>query len=211
MADGTFAPARGLRCGGAWVVVRGMPFGLEKIRPRSTAAWGRLVRWVVIGVVASLIGRFWHPYYGFTSLLQADAVTEARLAASLRDGPIYFYREAGRYDGAYYAQIAISPALRDPGLTAAIDDLGYRARRILLSAVAWVAGGGDPITAVHVYAWLNPLLWLILAAISWRLFPVEDWRGTLVWTGLLLANGVLASVRLSERVGVVAMYESSAG
>ena len=87
--------------------------------------------------------------------------------------------------------------MRDPALGEAIDDLGYRARRILLSAVAWLAGGGDPVAAVHVYAWLNPLLWLVLAWHMCRLIPVREGWATFAWAGVMLARGVLASVRLA--------------
>ncbi|HEY8994582.1 MAG TPA: hypothetical protein VIM71_07975 [Lacunisphaera sp.] len=164
---------------------------------KSTAWRGRVLRAVLIAVVGFLVGRYWDPYYGFTSLLQADPVTESLLPASLRDAPVFIHRDVGRYDGAYYAQIATSPLLRDPALAEAVDDLGYRARRILLSALAWLAAGGDAVTAVHVYAWINPLLWLILAWQTWRLFPVEDRRATFAWMGMMLASGVLASVRLA--------------
>ena len=162
-----------------------------------TDAW-RLARIAVIAGFVLLIGRYWNPYYGFTALLQADPVTESLLPATLRDTPVFIHRDAGRYDGAYYAQIATSPTLRDPALAGAVDDLGYRARRILLSGVAWVAGGGDPVRIVHAYAWLNVLLWFGFAALLWRVFPAADGgRALLGWAALLLASGTLASVRLA--------------
>jgi hypothetical protein len=167
----------------------------EMLKPAATR--GRLLRIALIATGAFLIGRHWDPYYGFTSLLQADPVSESLLPASLHDSPIFIHRDIGRYDGVYYAQIATSPALRDPDLDKAVDYLGYRARRILLSALAWMMGGGDPVTAVHVYAWMNPVLWLVLAALAWRLFPTADARATFAWAGLMLASGALASVRLA--------------
>ena len=152
----------------------------------------------MIAGFALLIGRYWNPYYGFTSLLQADPVTESLLPATLRDTPIFIHRDVGRYDGAYYAQIATSPTLRDPALAEAVDDLGYRARRILLSAIAWAAGGGDAVRTVHVYAWLNVFLWFGFAALLWRVLPVEaGGRALLGWAAVLLASGTLASVRLA--------------
>jgi hypothetical protein len=164
----------------------------------SPVAYWRLARFVVIAGFILMLGRYWHPFYGFTSFLQADVVTKASLPESLRDTPIFIHPEVGRYDGAYYAQIATNPALRDPALAVAVDDLAYRARRILLSAVAWVAGGGQPVAAVHAYAWLNVILWFILAALAWRIFPVtEGWRATLAWAGLVMAGGTMASVTLA--------------
>jgi len=181
----------------ARVVVDAMSLRSKLPAPSPAGAW-RLARIVVLAGFVCLIGRFWNPYYGFTALLQADAVTKSLLPESLRAAPLFIHRDAGRYDGAYYAQIAASPALRDPALAAAVDDLGYRARRILLSAIAWAAGGGDPVRAVHVYAWLNVILWFGFAALLWRLFPVDaGGRALLGWAGLVLASGTLASVRLA--------------
>lgn len=179
------------------LVVRGM-FDRLRTTLKSAGAWDRVARLALLLAFALLIGRFWSPYYGFTSLLQADPDTEALLPASLQDAPIFIHREAGRYDGAYYAQIATSPGLRDPELAMAVDDLGYRARRILLSAVAWIVGGGDAVGAVHAYAWLNVVLWFALAWLLWLILPAGGgWRNTLAWAGLLLASGTLASVRLA--------------
>lgn len=144
-----------------------------------------------------LLARFWDPYYGFTALLQANEVTAATLPPELRDAPVFIHRGEGRYDGAYYAQIAIDPTLRHPALNEAVNSLGYRARRILLSAVAWVAGGGEPVAVVHAYAWLNVILWLVLAWLGWRIFPIDGgWRATLAWIGVL-SGGALLSVRLA--------------
>lgn len=161
------------------------------------AGW-RGARIAVIAAFILMLGHTWHPFYGFTRYLQADPVTEAALPASLRDTPLFIHPVVGRYDGAYYAQIATSPALRDPEVRQALDDAGYRGRRILLSAIAWAAGGGDPVSAVHAYAWLNVILWFALAALAWRIFPAtEGWRSTLAWAGLLLAGGTMASVTLA--------------
>jgi hypothetical protein len=144
-----------------------------------------------------LIGRQWHPYWQFTSFLQIDGLMVKRAIPAVRSEPIFVHPDAGSYDGGYYAQIATDPGLRDPALRTAMDDFGYRARRILLSAVAWAAGGGDPLAAMRAYAWLNIVLWLGLAVLLWRVFPVDDWRGTAAWTGMLFGAGVLFSVRFA--------------
>ena len=156
---------------------------------------GGLVRCGLLVFFLWLAGRFWDPYHGFTKLLQVDANSASYMLPVLRSGPIYVYRDSGGYDGQFYAQLATSPALRDPGLPAAIDNLGYRARRMLLCWVAWAAGGGDPVSAVRVYAGMNVVLWFGLAALLWRIFPVGEWRATVAWAGLLFAAGTLHSVR----------------
>lgn len=163
----------------------------------SPATVAGLVRLALVAGFVWLVGRYWHPYYGFTELLQANEETEATLPAPLRDAPIYIHRGEGRYDGAYYALIAADPALTDPALAPATLLLGYRARRILLSAVAWVVGGGEPVAAVHAYAWGNVVLWFVLAVLAWRIFPPrEGARATFAWMALLF-GATLLSVRLA--------------
>ena len=154
----------------------------------------RLGRAGLVLFMVWLAGRHWHPYYGFTRFLQMDAASAAATLPELRAAPIFTY-EYG-YDGHYYAQLAARPAVNDPALSGAIDSVGYRARRILLSWLAWAAGGGDPVAAVRAYAGLNLMLWAGLAALLWRIFPGATWRETLAWGGVLFSAGVLHSVRL---------------
>jgi hypothetical protein len=164
---------------------------------RSAATVGRVVRVLVVLGFALVVARHWHPYYGFTGFLQFDPLTAEVALPVVHEETIYVHPEPGSYDGGYYSQIATSPTLRDPALRTAIDDFGYRARRILLGAVAWVAGGGDPSRVMHVYAWLNVFLWFGFAALLWRALPAEGWRSTLAWTLLLLGAGALFSVRFA--------------
>jgi hypothetical protein len=158
---------------------------------------GQLFRLVLIGFFAWLTVRHWHPHYGFTRFLQCDPLVEAAMVPTLRDKPLYVHGDPGSYDGFYYAQIATDPGLRVPELKTAVDDLGYRARRILLSAVAWTIGLGEPIAGVRAYAWLNLVVWLALAALLWRLFPSAEWRGNVSWAGVMFAAGTLLSVRFA--------------
>ncbi len=164
-------------------------------RFRSPANAHRLVRVVLLAGFVWLAGRHWHPHYGFTRFLQMDAVSATTTLPELRAAPI-FTHEYG-YDGHYYAQLAARPAVNDPALAGAIDNVGYRARRMLLSWMAWAAGGGEPVAAVRAFAWLNLALWAALAALLWRIFPCHGWRETLAWAGMLFSAGVLHSVRLA--------------
>jgi len=127
---------------------------VSSLRPETLS---RVVRVALLVFFAWLTGRFWHPYYGFTRFLQMDEISAANTLPELRTAPIFLY-EYG-YDGHYYAQLAARPAVSDPALSGAIDSVGYRARRILLSWTAWVVGGGDPVAAVRAYAWLNLVIW----------------------------------------------------
>jgi hypothetical protein len=144
-----------------------------------------------------LIARFWHPVYGFTALLQLDGSNDDTKISAFRELPVYVYRNTGGYDGLYYAQIAYDPSLRNPELKPAVDNLTYRARRILPPALAWLLAGGQPQWIVYVYACLNIAAWLALAVVLWRLLTVTDFRGWLAWIGVLFSAGALGSVRLA--------------
>lgn len=156
-----------------------------------------VIRALLVAVFLVLAGRFWHPVFGFTQFLQIGADRKAEMLPVLRTAPLYFYTEVGGYDGQYYAQLAASPALNDPDLPGAIDNPAYRARRILLSWVAWLTALGDPVGAARVYAWLNLAVWGALAALLWRIFPHGGWRSDLAWAGILFAAGSMQSVRLA--------------
>lgn len=153
------------------------------------------VRVALLVLFAWMVGRFWHPYFGFTRFLMLDEQSAAILPAGLREAPIFTYRDG--YDGHYYAQLAARPGVNDPDLKASVDSLSYRARRILLSWLAWVAGGGDAVEAMRAYAWVNLVIWAALAALLWRLLPTENWRATAGWAGILYSAGALHGVRLA--------------
>jgi hypothetical protein len=176
--------------------------------PTRRAAWpGVAVRVGLIVFFAWLVGRHWHPYYGFTDLIQMDRESLATSLPELRTAPIYTY--PGGYDGHYYAQLAARPMADDPAL--AIDNIVYRGRRILLSWVAWAMAGGDSVAAVRTYAWLNLVVWGALAALAWRILPPSDWRSTVAWAGLLFSAGALHSVRLGLTDLLALLFVAAAG
>lgn len=144
-----------------------------------------------------LVGRFWHPVYGFTAFFQLDAANDELKIAAFRELPVYVYRDTGGYDGLYYAQLAQDPSLRDPALPRAMDNFGYRARRILPSALAWLLGIGDPARIVFAYSVLNLVAWGAFAFLWWRLLEVRDLRGWFAWAGVLFSAGALGSERLA--------------
>ena len=188
----------GIAAQGPVAKVSGLRPMLQRLLPfLSPVLLGRLLRVGLLVLFAWVFAQYWHPRHGLTSLLQIDPLMARDAIPSFRDARIYVYPEEGSYYGGYYAQIATSPGLTDPALRPAVDDLGYRARRILLGAVAWVLGGGDPVGIAHAYAWLNILLWFGLALLLWRLFPVGEWRGALAWIFVLFSAGVIFSVRLA--------------
>ena len=73
------------------------------------------------------------PDKGFTALLIVGDKTIERAIAPLRELQPYTYPDSVGYDGQYYAQLAMNPDLGDPALENAIDNLPFRARRMLIS------------------------------------------------------------------------------
>lgn len=155
------------------------------------------------------------PDKGFTALLIVGDKTIERAIAPLRELQPYTYPDSVGYDGQYYAQLAMNPDLGDPALENAIDNLPFRARRMLISWICWAAGGGDPARALFLYSTINIACWLALALLLLRWFPPAGWQNFLRWTGLLLTFGLCYSVRaalldgpsLLSIAGAVALYE----
>lgn len=158
----------------------------------------RLAAILVVAVFVGLVARIWHPVHGFTAFIQLNAENDdLKIPAFRADDSIYVYRDTGGYDGLYYAQIAYDPLLRSADLPKAMDNLSYRARRILMPAIAWVTAFGDESAIVHRYAWLNLVAWVGLAGVLWRILAVRDLHSFLGWTGVVLSAGALGSVRLA--------------
>ena len=145
----------------------------------------------------AMVGRYWNPYYGFTSLLQLDSSDEAIAIHELRDRPIFFYAGNNGYDADTYVQIAFHPLLGSPELKTAINNVPYRARHILPGWISFLLSGGNPDWIAQVYATLNIGVWCVLAGIVWRLLAVGDWKGWVAWAGFLFSAGALYSVRLA--------------
>src|SRR5437870_5732871 len=131
-----------------------------QMNPASTRWLLRAAGLVAVAVFFLLISRFWHPVYGFTAFFQVDAANDDLKITAFRELPVYVHRDTGGYDGLYYAQIAHDPTLRDPELARALDNFGYRARRILPPALAWLIGFGRPAWIIRVYSLLNVGAWL---------------------------------------------------
>lgn len=165
----------------------------------SVRRWSlRFAAIAVVTLFLAMVMRFWHPVFFLTSLIQIDASSDDWKIAAFREQPIYVHdREVGGYDGQYYAQIAYDPLLKSTELPHAIDNISYRARRILTPALSWVLAAGRPAAIAQVYSVLNIFFWLWLAAILWRILEVADLRGWLAWSGMLFSAGALGSVRLA--------------
>lgn len=143
------------------------------------------------------VSQFYDPKTGFTSLISIGDILNESKVTTLRRLPHYVYQDSAGYDGAYYVQLALHPTLDNPELTRAIDNLPYRARRILFCWIAWALGVGQPAWVVQAHALLNVLCWLGLAALLLRWFPPDKWENFLRWFGVMFSHGVGTSVRHS--------------
>jgi hypothetical protein len=92
----------------------------------------------------------------------------------------------------------LHPWLDEPEqLEKSVDNLAYRARRILPSWVAWGLGLGRADWIVQIFALLNVGVWLGLGWVLLRWLPPDSWCNVLRWGGVLFSQGMCMSVRNS--------------
>ena len=143
------------------------------------------------------VARYYHPQFGFTPLIVFNAGAHDREIAALQSLPHFEYTGDAAYDGAFYAQLALDPLLRDPGIDRALDNPPYRARRILFSWTAFALGLGRPAWILQAYALQNLLSWLLLAVLMTRWLPLTSGRGFALWTAVMFSHGLLVSLRFA--------------
>src|SRR5207237_6139972 len=157
----------------------------------------RAVALVVVVIFLASVARFYHPGPGFTALVGFPAGNDNYEAPDLRAVPHYTYPAWASYDGQFYAQRAFDPLVRDPHVDHAMDLAPFRARRILFSWTAYVAGLGRPAWILEAYALQNVIAWLLLAVLLIRWMPPHTPRGLALWCACLLSHGLLWSVRFA--------------
>jgi hypothetical protein len=150
---------------------------------------------LVIAAFLAAVGRYYHPAYGFTALLEFPAAGHSYELPAVQSAAHYDHPDSGGYDGQFYAQMAVEPLLRDAAIDRALDDPPYRAHRILFSWIAYAAGLGVPAWILQAASLENVVVWLALAWLLWRWIPPTSSRAVVLWAGTLLAHGTLMSVR----------------
>ncbi|MEZ5414521.1 MAG: hypothetical protein R3F03_09435 [Opitutaceae bacterium] len=164
----------------------------RQISPFVLAAYMAVV---VVFVVA--FARYYIPGKGFSYLVSFGGLQTRPTVSALKDVDYYVQADSYGYDAQYYVQIAMDPSLRDADLVEAVDNLPYRARRILISAISYVLGWGEPVSILQAYVLQNAIAWLLLAGILLRWFPPSSWSNWLRWSGVLFSFGMCVSVRNS--------------
>jgi len=159
-------------------------------QPAYAAGYGLL-----LAVFLAALAQFHIPGKGFTYLITFGAELEHTWISKVRNLNLHMQRGSVGYDAQYYAQIAMDPSLQNRELHTAVDSLGYRARRILLPAVAYLMGFGQPGWIIQAYALQNALAWIALALVLMHWFPPRDFDRMLRWAGVLFSFGLLVSFR----------------
>jgi hypothetical protein len=140
------------------------------------------------------VSKFWNRDTGFTAMIRFGSKFEPRCLDALKKVPRQTLPDSHGYDGQFHAQIALSPSLADPQLPSAIDNLAYRARRILFSWTAWLLGLGQPAWIIHAYSIQNVLAGLAMAVLLWHWLPPTSGFNFLRWAAVLFSSGMLTSV-----------------
>ena len=160
------------------------------------------VRWhiacaVTVAMFAWHFSMFYIPGKGFSAFATIGDKWNNRLLPELKAIDFYTFQNSWGYDGMGYAQIAMVPDLRDPELAIAVDNLPYRARRILFCWTAWLAGGGDPERVLLAFTVQNGVAWLLLALLLFRWLPPVSFENFARWFAILFSFGLCFSVRHS--------------
>lgn len=172
------------------------------VRPRSRfgvrPVWAATYAGAVVWVVVTVLG-YHQAGYGYTYLISfGDDALQRRDWPAERNVAVFTHLQSPGYDGQYYAQLALDPWLEDEALlNATVDDLPYRARRILLSWSAHVIGMGHPQWVLNVFALQNLAGWLVMGGLLLRWFPPVDFDRALRWFGLMFATGMCFSLTSS--------------
>jgi len=142
------------------------------------------------------VSQFHDSQTGFSALVIFGERMKPRLVPAVRDLPLAF-SPGGGYDGQFYAQMATDPFLRDPDIDQSLDQAPFRARRILFSWTAYIAGFGKPARIVEAYAVQNIVCWFALGLLAFHWFPPSTGRHVALWVATAFAGGLLWSVRAS--------------
>jgi hypothetical protein len=168
------------------------------IRPfirRWPRAWYGAAYGLAVGLFLWCAAQFHVPGKGFTSLILFGGDPPRHRISELTTVDYYVYEDSRGYDGQYYAQMAMQPRLGSLDLRAALDNLPYRARRMLFCWTAFGLGLGQPRWVLEAYALQNVVVWLVLAWLLLRWFPPTDLNNLVRWVGTMFAWGLALSVR----------------
>jgi len=168
-----------------------------KLLGRKVGNKTRIVLITVLCLIPALfVARQFSPEHGFTKLLVVGTIYLPRALSQFQALNPATSHGPG-YDGQFYAQVAIDPLLRNPQLGCALDVPEYRSRRILMPALAWLLGGGQPAAVVTSYILLNLAAWYLLFGLLLRSEQPTTVQAWLCIAATMLTTGALASLQRS--------------
>lgn len=135
--------------------------------------------------------------YGFSELAGFGEDYDLPQIATLEELRIYEKPNSTGYDGQFYTQIALDPSLQDPGFAEAIDHPSYRARRILLPALSYALGFGQPSAILQIHSLLNVVCLFACGLLLLYWIPSGTWENFARWAFCVFSMGALESVRYS--------------
>ena len=158
----------------------------------SDRTWCVVIVLILVAVPMKLLVDSYVPGHGFLSLIHfGERFSSTRLPEINEFVPPP--QSPDGYDGQFYAQLALYPSLRGEGIAKALDNPGYRARRIGLPTLATTLGFGRTAWVLNVYSVLNFVFWLLLLGLLLRFIGLHRRRDILLFAGLLWTNGTLIS------------------
>jgi hypothetical protein len=161
---------------------------------------GKRVRVLIVTglclIPALFVASQFTPGHGLTKLLEVGPIFLPRALTQFQAlDPVTTHRYG--YDGQFYAQVALDPSLRNPRLEQALDVPEYRSRRILIPALAWLIGAGQPSAVVTAYILLHVAAWYVLLWLLLHFERPETIQSWLCVVATMLTTGALASLQRS--------------
>jgi hypothetical protein len=164
---------------------------------RATLLFRRFAYALTALFFLALLMRFYSGETGFTSLIAFGEYNEQQFIPELKKLDYHVEERSWGYDAQWYVQLAVRPTLDGSEIATAIDNLPYRARRILFCWTAHALGCGQPAWVVQIYALQNVVCWLLLAWLLLHWFRPLDLNNLFRWWGVMFSFGLLVSVRNS--------------
>ncbi len=175
---------------------KGVPPAVGMLDWQLPRVWRVAVLCIAAAIPLRLVLAHYSPQTGWSSLILFGtrfypiAMPEVKACEpSLMEGT--------GYDGQFYCQVAIDPTLRNPHLKDSLDGPEYRSTRILVPALAYAGGFGNPCRIIQVYAVLNLLFWFLLLFGMIRFLHPNTVREHLCLVAAALTSGAMFSVARS--------------
>lgn len=162
--------------------------------------WYRLLKAIRISfylVVAlfplGLVGMGYHRETGFPSLIYFGSDFQTLQLNKIQKIPKVIYPGSG-YDEQFYAQLAINPMLNDSQLVQTLDNPQYRVGRILIPALSFLLGLGQPAWILESYELINLGFFWLLIYIFYRFLHPQTIQAFLGVAAALTTTGIVASI-----------------